>query len=131
MKTDSGLFSGTTGASHVGRIFTSPDPLVGNLATDIDSEYPGMVDDVNKIVKDSSGRIITDFDIETDKAVIQVKSGKGTGMTKQMLVSKTATTKEVIAYGPKLGKHIVQNLRLLGFKVFTNEKELIDYLGGL
>ena len=135
-KESSGLFSGTsgakTGSGTTGRTFTSKDPLVGGLANDIEANYSGMVVDVNKVIKDpSTGKIITDFDIETDRAVIQVKSGKGTGLTKQMEASKSATTKEVIAYGPKLGKHIIKNLKANGFRVFTKKQELIDYLGGL
>lgn len=140
-KETSGLFSGTSGAKSgsggatsggSGRTFSSKDPLVGGLANDIEAKYPGKIVGVNKIVKDpSTGKIITDFDIETDKVVVQVKSGKGTGLTKQMDASKSATTKEVVAYGPKLGKHIIKNLKAKGFKVFTKKQELIDYLGGL
>lgn len=136
----SGLFSYTSGSpSRSGstsgsarRTFTSKDPLVGKLANDIEARYPCKVVAINKVVKaPSTGKIITDFDIETDKAVVQVKSGKGTGLTKQMEASKSATTKEVIAYGPKLGKHIIKNLKAKGFNVFTKKQELIDYLGGL
>ncbi|GHU61376.1 hypothetical protein FACS189418_0930 [Clostridia bacterium] len=48
------------------RIFTSSDPLVGDLATAIDKAVPGKVVDVNRIIKDSSGRILTDLDIELE-----------------------------------------------------------------
>lgn len=136
-KESSGLFPGTSGSSSssgatVSRVFTSKDPLVGPLATNIDSEYPGMVEDVNRIVKDPiSGKTITDFDIETDKAVIQVKSGGGKGLTTQMKNTSTATTKTVIAYGPKLKSSVIKSVEAEGFKVFTSEKELLDYLGGL
>lgn len=128
-KGDSGLFPVT--ASEGGRIFSSQDPLVGDLATDIDFEYPGMVEDVNRTVKDPlTGLPITDFDIETDNAVIQVKSGGGKGLTTQMKNTKRATTKEVIAYGPKLKPSVIKSVETEGFKVFTTEKELIAYLGG-
>lgn len=131
----SGLFPETSGgieSESAGRFFTSKDPLVGPLATNIDSEYPGMVEDVNRIVKDPiSGNPITDFDIETDKAVIQVKSGGGKGLTTQMKNTSTATTKTVIAYGPKLKQSVIKSVEAEGFKVFTSEKDLIDFLGGL
>ncbi len=133
----SGLFSGTSGSaggssiSPTGRTFTSKDPLVGDLATNIDATHPGKVVAVNKIVKDpTTGKTITDFDIETDNAVIQVKSGGGKGLTTQMKNTSTATSKEVIAYGPKLKPSVIKNVEEAGYKVFTTEKELIDYLGG-
>ena len=106
----SGLFSGTIGSaggssiSPTGRTFTSKDP--------------------------TTGKTITDFDIETDNAVIQVKSGGGKGLTTQMKNTSTATSKEVIAYGPKLKPSVIKNVEEAGYKVFTTEKELIDYLGG-
>ena len=137
-KESSGLFSGTsgsTGSSSVpstGRTFTSKDPLVGNLATNIDAIHPGKVVAVNKIVKDpTTGKTITDFDIETDNAVIQVKSGGGKGLTTQMKNTSTATSKEVIAYGPKLKPSVIKSVEAAGYKIFTTEEELIDYLGGI
>lgn len=136
-KESSGLFSGTrgsTGSSSVpstGRTFTSKDPLVGNLATNIDATHPGKVVAVNKIVKDpTTGKTITDFDIETDNAVIQVKSGGGKGLATQMKNTSTATSKEVIAYGPKLKPSVIKSVEAAGYKVFTTEKKLINYLGG-
>ena len=134
----SGLFSGTIGSEgwrstyfSTSRTFASKDPLVGELATDIDSKYPGKVVDVNKLVKDpTTGKTITDFDIETDNAVIQVKSGGGKGLTTQMKNTSTATSKEVIAYGPNLKPSVIKSVEVAGYKVFTTKEKLIDYLGG-
>lgn len=52
-----------------------------------------------------------------------------------MEASKSATTKEVIVYGPKLGKHIIKNLKAKGFKVLLRNKNLLiileDYKYGI
>ena len=55
--------------------FFSQEPLVGTLANDIESRYPGHVVAVNKEVTTPDGNVVTEFDIETQNAVIQVKSG--------------------------------------------------------
>lgn len=136
MKDSSGLFGGTIGARKVAsttsissKVFSSPDPLVGDLAKEIEKTYSGRVVGVNVIAFDSLGRKVTDFDIETDKIVVQVKSGRGTGLTKQMIKTQTVTSKEVVAYGPKLGKHVIRSVETNGFKVFTKKDKLIDYIG--
>ena len=58
------------GYSVGGKIFKSTDPYVADLANKIEKNYPGHVVDVNKVVKDSNGKIIIDFDIETQNAVL-------------------------------------------------------------
>ena len=73
--------------SDVGsRIFTSKDPLVGELATQIEKEVPGKVIAVNKKVYRDDGSVLTDLDIELDNIVIQVKSG-GEKMKSVILIS--------------------------------------------
>ena len=131
MKEDSGLFEGTMGDKQAknDKTFSSSDPLVGDLANDIENNNPNTVNGVNIDIFDSNGDMVTDFDIETVNAVIQVKSGRGTGLTKQMKKSAEYTDKEVIAYGPNLGKHVINNVKAEGFKVFTNKQDLINYLG--
>ncbi len=131
MKEDSELFEGTMGKrqSNNDKPFTSSDPLVGDLANDIENNNPNTVNGVNIDIYDANGDMVTDFDVETVNAVIQVKSGRGTGLTKQMLKSAEYTNKEVIAYGPNLGKHVINSVKAEGFKVFTDKQDLIDYLG--
>jgi len=50
----------------------------------------------------TEGTILTDFDIELDNIVIQVKSGSGKGLTSQMIETATGTQKLVIRYTPDL-----------------------------
>ena len=64
-----------TNNTNWGRQFFSQDALVGDLANEIESRYSGHVVTVNKEVTTPDGNVVTEFDIETQNAVIQVKSG--------------------------------------------------------
>ncbi len=75
--------------------------------------------------------MLTDIDIQLDGASIQVKTGGGKGMTKQMVETQRFTGQRTITYGPDLGPTFVKNLRKLGFEVYTTEAELIKALKGL
>ena len=54
------------------------------MATQIEQEFPGSVNGVNRIVHRPDGSILTDLDIELENIVIQVKSGGGKGLTRQL-----------------------------------------------
>ena len=98
-----------TGAACTSRTFKSTDPLVGNLATKIESVYPGHVIDVNVPVRSSTGQMITDADILLKNAVIQVKSGGGKGMASQLQRTEQATGIPTIGYGPDLKPSILRS----------------------
>ena len=113
--------SGTT------RTFTSNDPYVADLANKIEARYPGHVVAVNKPVYRADGSLLTDFDIETQNAVIQVKSA-GNGLADQMARTATGTNKVVIGYGPKLKPSVVKSIERQGGLVTKNESLLLDIL---
>jgi hypothetical protein len=127
---DEGSIAGNV-VKGAGKTFTSPDKYVGETANAIEAKYPGKVVDVNRIVKDSTGRIITDYDIELDGYVIQVKSGTAKGLTTQMQNTAASTGKTVIAYTPDLNSSsaVVKGVRNAGFNVFTNLEDLLNFLG--
>jgi len=107
--------------------FVSNDPGVGELANKLEAAYPGSVRGVNMPVYDSDGRLITDADIRIGNVIVQVKSGRGSGLTRQ--VRKTATTGlRIIGYGPNLGLHVMRGLRREGFEVYNNEADLLKAL---
>lgn len=107
--------------------FVSNDPGVGELANKIEVAYPGSVRGVNMPVYDSDGRLITDADIRIGNVIIQVKSGRGSGLTRQ--VRRTASTGlRIIDYGPNLGLHVMRGLRREGFEVYDNEADLLKAL---
>ena len=114
----------------VEKTWTSSDKYVGELANAIETEYPGKVVDVNKTVYRADGTPLTDYDIELDNAIIQVKQGGGKGATSQAINTASSTNKEVIVYLPDQnpGAAVVKGLQEKGFKVFTNEEDLLNYL---
>ena len=75
LRYDLQMFAGKSGSGT--RVFTSKDPLVGSVATQIEQKLLGRVASVNKVVYRSDGSILTDLDIELDSIVIQVKTGGG------------------------------------------------------
>jgi hypothetical protein len=91
-----------------GRVFTSSDPLVGDLATKIDAAYPGHVVGVNVPIRDAAGRLVTDADILLQDSIVQVKSGGGKGLTSQIQRTEQATGLPTIGYGPDLKPSILR-----------------------
>jgi RHS repeat-associated protein len=113
------------------RTFTSTDKYVGETANAIEKRYPGKVVDVNKKIYRADGTPLTDYDIELDNAIIQVKQGGGKGSTRQAINTATSTSKEVIVYLPDQSPSsaVVKGLQKEGFQVFTNQNDLINYVG--
>ncbi|MBC8233850.1 hypothetical protein H8E77_30240 [bacterium] len=108
--------------------FFSQDPLVGALANEIESRYSGHVVVVNKEVTTPDGNLVTEFDIETRNAVIQVKSGGGKGLAKQILRTQTITDKPVIGYGPNLKPSVVRQIQSEKNLVTTEFDVLLDVI---
>ncbi|KAA8782368.1 WXG100 family type VII secretion target [Paenibacillus amylolyticus] len=113
------------------RTFISTDKYVGETANAIEARYPGKVVDVNKKVYRADGTPLTDYDIELDNAIIQVKQGGGKGATRQAINTASSTNKEVIVYLPNQisNSAVVKGLQKEGFQVFTSETDLINYVG--
>ena len=112
------------------KTWASTDKYVGETANAIEAKYPGKVVDVNKKVYRADGTPLTDYDIEFNNAIIQVKQGGGKGATKQAINTASSTSKEVIVYLPdqNAGAAVVKGLQKEGFKVFTNQQDLLNYL---
>ncbi|MFT4624396.1 MAG: YD repeat-containing protein [Myxococcota bacterium] len=106
--------------------FSSSDPLVGDLANAIEDAYPGHVKGVNVPSTRADGSMATDFDIELDNAVIQVKSGGGKGLQGQISRTEGVTDKPVIGYGPDLKGSVVKGAQGKGQLVTTSQDELIE-----
>jgi len=108
------------------RTFTSTDPLVADLANDIEKAYPGHVVGVGVKYFDEAGKMITDIDILLKNAAIQVKDGPATGMTRQALLSEELTGLPSIAYGPDLGLHVARGMARQGILVTRDRQLLIE-----
>ena len=113
-----------------GRVFTSKDPLVGDVATAIDNAVPGKVVDVNQIVYRADGTILTDYDIVLDNMIIQVKSGGGKGLTKQLIASAQSSGKTAVGYVPDIKPSVYKEATRNGYNVFTDLESLIEYIKG-
>lgn len=92
--------------------------------------YPDTVIAVNKIVSRPDGSTLTDYDIELDHYIIQVKEGTGKGATRQALNTATSTTKEVLIYLPdrKPTDAIVRGLNSKGFRVFHSIDDILKFI---
>jgi hypothetical protein len=117
-----------TNNTNWGRQLFSQDPLVGALANEIESRYPGHVVAVNKEITTPDGNVAAEFDIETQNAVIQVKSGGGKGLAKQILRTQVVTDKPVIGYGPNLKPSVVRQIQREGNLVITERDVLLDVI---
>jgi hypothetical protein len=98
-------------------VWCSPDPHVADIANAIEARYPGHVVGVNRGVPDAAGNMITDIDIETANAIIQVKSGTG-GLGRQITSSLrpevNPSGKPVFGYAPRLSGHMIQEILTRG-----------------
>ncbi|ATQ70955.1 RHS repeat-associated core domain-containing protein (plasmid) [Methylosinus trichosporium OB3b] len=116
-----------TAAQIIGsRTFTSGDPLVADLANEIEAAYPGHVVGVNVPIRDTAGQLVTDADIQLQNAIIQVKSGGGKGLTSQVLRTEQATGMPTIGYGPSLKPSVVRSIEQAGGLVTRDKGLLID-----
>lgn len=104
--------------------FSSKDPLVGNLANEIETAYPGHVEGVNVPVRGPNGQIVTDADIVTGNSIIQVKSGNGKGLSGQVERTENATGTVTIGYGPELRGSVVKEMQSKG-QLVTKDKETL------
>jgi hypothetical protein len=113
-----------------GRVFTSTDPLVGDLASRIDALAPGRVVGVNRELRDALGNRVTDLDVELADLVIQVKSGtKLGGGVEQVAASSAATGKPSVLYAPNLKPGALKEARRQGAEVYTTFDDLRQRLG--
>ena len=106
-----------SGGVWVHNIFCSPDPLVAEIAKEIERLYPGHVLGVNQTL---GGH---EVDIILRNAIIEVKSG-GSGLTKQVL-DRLHLGVPVIAYSPKLGKYATRAINAAGGIATHSLEELL------
>lgn len=109
--------------------FTSPDPGVGQLAHDIEAQYPGQVVGTNVPVTDAvTGRMLTDFDVETQNAVIQMKTGSASGLGGQLGRTALLTNKVVLGYAPDASAAALASWSRQGYLVTNDLQTLLGVL---
>ncbi|MCT2590110.1 DUF6531 domain-containing protein [Streptomyces sp. N2-109] len=100
------------------------DPIVPELADEIHARYPGHVKAEGIEIMGPDGKPLTDFDLVTENAVIQVKSGGGKGALDQALRTQALTDRPVIVYLPTGKGSVVRSLEEAGIMV-TRDKETL------
>ena len=104
--------------------FSSPDPLVGDLANEIESMYPGHVRGVNVKFVDVEGKV-RDHDILLDNAVLQVKGGRGAdNILLQLQRSEQNTGLPAIGYAPIMAPRAMAEVARQG-GLITGNKEIL------
>lgn len=104
------------------------DPLVPELINDINARYPGHVRAEGVTINGPDGSTLTDFDIVTRNAVVQVKSGSGKGALKQALNTQSLTDYPVIVYLPQGRGSVIKSLEQAGIMVTRDKNLLLDVL---
>lgn len=94
----------------------------------IEQSLSGRVTSVNKVVYRPDGSILTDLDIELDNIVIQVNTGGGKGLTKQLVNSVNSTGKTAIGYVSDVKPSVLKEAINNGFKESTNMDDLIEFI---
>jgi RHS repeat-associated protein len=114
---------------NAGPCFVSTDPLVADVANEIEALYPGHVVGVNVDLLDAGGSVIGDADILLQNAVIQVKSGANAGgLLSQLEVSAEATGLPSIGYAPNMLPNALRAVTQQGGLVTNVLQVLIDVI---
>ncbi|MEU7306259.1 DUF6531 domain-containing protein, partial [Streptomyces sp. NPDC007206] len=113
-------------AGHV--VGKGDDPLVPELVDEINARYPGHVRAQGIDIVGPNGETLTDFDIVTRNAVIQVKTGSGKGALKQALRTQELTDYPVIVYLPQGRGSVIKSLEQAGIMVTRDKDVLLDIL---
>ncbi|MEW1725220.1 polymorphic toxin-type HINT domain-containing protein, partial [Streptomyces sp. NPDC093109] len=104
------------------------DPLVPELIEDINARYSGHVRAEGVTINGPDGSSLTDFDIVTRNAVVQVKSGSGKGALEQALNTQSLTDYPVIVYLPQGRGSVIKSLEKAGIMVTRDKGLLLDVL---
>lgn len=120
--------TGTGAGNTPSYVGTPKDPGVPRLVDEIEARYPGHVVAVEMKIVGADGKDITDFDIVTRNAVIQVKTGGGSGSRKDHSRYESATDYPVISFiwpSKKLKPSVVRGQEQAGQMVTTDLDELL------
>lgn len=111
------------------RVFTSSDPLVGDLATMLDAHQPGLVRAVNVDIRKLDGDF-REVDIDLGDTVVQVKGGNARGLIGQMQRTLATTDRAVIGYAPGMKPGALADAARQGLAIARTPEELIAMIGG-
>lgn len=119
---------GGRGASpNPARVFTSGDAHVADVANTIERAMPGRIVGVNNQRAMANG-LTREVDIDLGNLIVQVKSGRATGITGQILRTQETTGTRTIGYAPDISAAAWQNAALQGITILRTPDELLAYL---
>lgn len=99
------------------------------LKKEIDKRFPFQIQSTERLIKDSFGDAITDFDIELKSFIIEVTEGKGRGKDSQIKNKIQPYTKnKVILYGPNISINCKKKLKHSNITFFTSKNDLFEFL---
>jgi RHS repeat-associated protein len=114
-------------SNKIAQKLSKADDKVREVGEAIEEAMPGTIKDVEKVVKNSEGKIKTDFDLETDDFVIEVTKGGGKGKANQIKNKiQPETKKEVIIFGDKLKPSVKKELKKQNIRFFENKDDMIN-----
>jgi hypothetical protein len=105
--------------------------LTARTARAMEERMPGRLLYVDRQVINRDSPVLnalTDIDLETDRLVIQVKSGRSDGLSTQMKKSRLVTGKMVVALAPEMNDSTLTRYHREGLLVFRSVDSLLDYL---
>jgi hypothetical protein len=107
------------------------EPLLPDVVRAIRTQAPGSVRYVARKIVDAwrpGLHLLTEIDIETDTAVVQVKAGATRGLARQIDQSRRVTGKPIIALAPRMTDVSLAWYRAKGYTVFRDLDDLLDFL---
>ena len=117
--------------------FPSTDPQVAETASAIDDAFPGGVQGHNVDVFRPDGTKLTDLDIVTDQAVVEVKTGRGRGLGAQVdriteaMAQEGLDGRQLVVYLPDMppSSAVAQEATRRGALVVHDLDELVGIVG--
>ena len=109
--------------------FAADDPLVADLANQIEALYTGHLQGVEVPFYDAAGIQLGDRDILLNNAVIQVKSGQTAGgLFDQLKASEAATGLPSIGYAPDMRMAALNAVSARGALVTNDTNVLLQVI---
>ena len=117
-----------------GTIFTSSDPYVGNIATEIEKRFPGSVmGNPSTITPKPGGRpgesIELDIPLRRPGPIVEVKSGRGGKLSSQVVEREKMFGRPTIGYAPDARDVTIRRWQEQWLLITNKEEELFKWIG--
>lgn len=113
------------------RAKNSRDPLLFEIFCEIESNFPGEINSVNKIIFDPGMGRPRELDIVTKRCIIEVKSGRKPNGLTQFLGQKRfaeSRNKKHIVFAPDISPVAKKSHEKSGIVIITDYKALLEII---